>query len=154
VITACDDNAARIWDAGAGRLAVPALFHNGRINHAIISPDNRWALTVADDGVARVWEAATGLPLLPKFQHRGPILDAAFSPDGRSVATAGGDRTVRVWQLVTDARPLDDLQLISRVMGEADIGPLGGLQPLPAKELHRLWLELRRKYPKEFNTGR
>jgi WD40 repeat protein/tRNA A-37 threonylcarbamoyl transferase component Bud32 len=150
VITACDDNAARIWDAASGRLAVPALYHLGRINDAVISPHNRWALTVAEDGVARVWEAASGLPLLPKFRHDGPILDAAFSPDGQRVATAGGDRSVRVWQLLPDMRPLEDLRSLSRVMCEADIDATGGIQPLPAPELLRLWGELRRKYPKDF----
>lgn len=154
VITASDDNVARIWDVVSGKLAAPAMHHEGRINHAHFSPDNRWALTASDEAVARVWDSAKGLPLTPYLRHEGPVADAAFSPDGRRVATASVDGTVRVWQLVPDQRPLDDLLSMSRLYCEAEIDATGGANAMSAQEVLRSWLELRKKYPKEFAPPR
>jgi hypothetical protein len=60
LLTSCYDRAARIWEVGSGRLAVPPLRHEGQVNFAFFSADGSRIVTASDDGTARVWETRTG----------------------------------------------------------------------------------------------
>jgi WD40 repeat protein/serine/threonine protein kinase len=113
LVTASDDNTARIWDAVTGQPVSPPLQHTDKVNQASFSPDGKRVVTASNDSTAQVWDAETGQPvqrLLP--EHSGHVRYAAFSPDGRRVVTVSYNplarsrdmtvyATVRVWDAST-----------------------------------------------------
>ncbi|HEX7837238.1 MAG TPA: hypothetical protein VF469_07225, partial [Kofleriaceae bacterium] len=91
VVTASDDQTARVWDAATGKpLGVP-LTHKATVLSAAFSPDGTRVVTASVDGTARVWDAATSKPLGAPLTHQAKVRSAAFSPDGTRVVTASGD---------------------------------------------------------------
>src|SRR5262249_61369610 len=95
-------------------------------------------------------------PLLPPAdfdlfdnQKRG-VHSAAFSPDGRRVVTASGDAKARIWDMAPDDRPAEDLVALAQLLSGHWIDEGGGVVPLPADELGRLWADLRARYPADF----
>jgi WD40 repeat protein/tRNA A-37 threonylcarbamoyl transferase component Bud32 len=98
VVTASDDNTARVWNAVTGELRFPMpLRHSYHIYRATFSPDGHRIVTASGDKTAKVWDAATGQDLQTLEGHTKSVNDARFSPDGRRVVTASDDDTARVW---------------------------------------------------------
>jgi WD40 repeat protein len=59
VVTAGDDQTARVWDLRApDPAAEPFIFrgHDGRILSLAVCPDSRWMLTGSEDQTARLWD--------------------------------------------------------------------------------------------------
>jgi WD40 repeat protein/energy-coupling factor transporter ATP-binding protein EcfA2 len=101
VVTASDDNTARIWDPATGLPLTPPLAHLGAVYDAAFSPDGTRVVTASTDGTAQVWNAATGRPIGRPLKHHGAVASAVFSPDGEHVVTASADNTARVWDAAT-----------------------------------------------------
>jgi WD40 repeat protein/predicted Ser/Thr protein kinase len=102
VLTAGDDNTARVWDAATGAARFdPPLRHGDFILHASFSRDGRRVVTASADHTARVWDAATGHRVATLAGHAGAVRDARFSPDGDRVVTASDDKTARLWDAAT-----------------------------------------------------
>jgi WD40 repeat protein len=97
IVTASDDEIARVWEATTGRSLATLQGHTDPVTSAAFSPDGKWVVTASDDKIARVWEAATGRSLATLQGHTGTVTSAAFSPDGKWVVTAGADKTARVY---------------------------------------------------------
>jgi WD40 repeat protein len=99
VLTASEDETARLWEAESGKLLATFQGHTDYVDSAVFSPDGRRVLTVSGgDRTARLWEAESG-KLLATFQgHTRWVYSAVFSPDGRHVLTASRDRTARLWE--------------------------------------------------------
>ena len=96
VITADDDNLARIWDARTGKHVLDLDGHAGSVNDARFSPDGHFAVTISSDGTSRIWDARTGAQVeVVSGLARGLVQTARFSPDGARVVTADGV-TVRI----------------------------------------------------------
>jgi Tol biopolymer transport system component/tetratricopeptide (TPR) repeat protein len=125
VVTASEDNTARVWDADGGRPITPPLEHNDEVVYVAFSPDGRRVVTASQDGTARVWDAATGQPVTPSLEHHDKVYDAAFSPDGRRIATASEDNTARVWDAVT-GQPITSALKHSGWVHDAEFSPDGG----------------------------
>jgi WD40 repeat protein/tetratricopeptide (TPR) repeat protein len=91
---------ARVWDAATGRAVTPPFVHEGGLDHAAFSPDERRVVTSGRDRTVRQWEVPTGQPLgAPLPCEHGPA-SVVYSPDGRLVLrTALG--TIRVWDADT-----------------------------------------------------
>jgi WD40 repeat protein len=68
---------------------------------AIISPDDRYALTVSDERLARLWDTKDGHPLSVLRGHASYVASAAFSPDSHRVVTGSWDGSVRIWNVDT-----------------------------------------------------
>ena len=109
VITASEDQVARIWDVATGRPLTPPLEHEGAVISAAFSPDGALVVTSGWDRTARIWDADTGKPRTAPLKHHGVVESAAFSPDSRRVVTASRDGTARIWEATTGmplTRPL------------------------------------------------
>ena len=81
VVTASEDNSARIWDAASGAL-IAALEHGDSVTSAAFSPDGGRVVTASADMTARIWDAADGREIVTLKGHQGPVASATFSPDG------------------------------------------------------------------------
>ena len=101
VVTASNDQTARVWDAATGSPRTAPLQHEGAVEEASFSPDGRKVVTASADHTARVWDAETGAPLTQPLPHGAGVAYASFSPDGRRVVTASLDKTARVWDATT-----------------------------------------------------
>jgi hypothetical protein len=101
IVTASDDNTARIWDAATGNEIAPLEGHSGSLRSAEFSPDGQRIVTASYDNTARIWDAATGKQIAPLEGHTDIVLSAAFSPDGQRIVTAFSDNTARIWDAAT-----------------------------------------------------
>ena len=99
VVTASNNNTAKIWDAATGQ-CLQTLQHNEGVNSAQFSSDNKLVVTASSDRTAKVWDAATG-QCLQTLQHSNLIRSAQFSSDNNLVVTASGDHTAKVWDAAT-----------------------------------------------------
>jgi WD40 repeat protein len=55
VVTASEDNTARVWEADTGKSVGQPLQHAGVVWSAAFSPDGRRVVTASKDTTARVW---------------------------------------------------------------------------------------------------
>jgi len=150
LLTASDDNTARVWDTETGAPVLPPLRHFGSVEVARFSSGGGRVATASADNTGRVWDGVTGEPLTPALGHRGwgRITDAAFSPTGDRFVTAGADGMVRVWPLASSEWPADDLERLAELLAGSRIGAdAGSLVPLDVGTLRRLWDELRGRQP-------
>jgi WD40 repeat protein len=97
VVTACEDNTARLWDATNGREIRTLSGHRGTVESAVFSPNGKSIVTASWDNTARLWDTATGRELRAFIGHSSIVKSAAFSPDGNKVVTASWDTTARLW---------------------------------------------------------
>ncbi len=124
VVTASDDQTARLWDARSGRPLGEPMRHQGTVWSVAFSPDGSRVVTASQDGTARLWDAETGKPLGEPMRHQAPVNDAAFSPDGRRVVTASQDGTARLWDAET-GRPLGEAMRHQGWVNRASFSPDG-----------------------------
>ena len=55
IVTASNDNTARIWDADSGELLHTLTGHTAAVDSANFSPDGRIIVTASNDNTARIW---------------------------------------------------------------------------------------------------
>jgi len=60
IVTASEDQTARVWDANSGTLIIKLQGHTGEVNSASFSPDGSRVVTASNDETARVWDANSG----------------------------------------------------------------------------------------------
>jgi len=101
VVTACNDNTSRVWDATNGQLLETLSGHSGPVNSAAFSLDGERIVTASDDHTAREWDAQNGQLLATLSGHMGDINTAFFSPDGTRIVTASDDNTAKLWDART-----------------------------------------------------
>jgi DNA-binding beta-propeller fold protein YncE len=99
IVTASDDDTAKLWDAVSGKVLVTLEGHTFVVNDAAFSPDGRRVVTASNDTTARVWDGFTGKLIATLDGHGGLVYSAAFSSDGSRIVTASGVGTARVWRL-------------------------------------------------------
>jgi WD40 repeat protein len=88
VLTASEDDTARLWEADSGKLLATFQGHTGRVYSAVFSPDGRRVLTASGDNTARLW----------------PVLPAAIPPPdwcGDFLVWLGGKRIAPDGQIET-----------------------------------------------------
>ncbi|MER9133254.1 trypsin-like peptidase domain-containing protein [Mesorhizobium sp. M0768] len=109
IVTASEDDTARLWDAASGSLLHVLDGHTGPVHAAAFSPDGRTVLTASDDRTARLWDAASGRQLHVLEGHTDTVTAAVFSPDGRTVVTAcsdsaAGESAAQLWDVASGTR--------------------------------------------------
>ena len=98
IVTASDDNTARIWDAETGREQAVLRGHQLPLSGAEFSPDSSRVLTYAHDYTTRVYDSRTGRRVaVLRDPNDNRIQSARFSPDGRRIATSTFINTAFVW---------------------------------------------------------
>jgi len=102
MLTASDDETARLWDA-TGRLVAVLGEHEDRVRFAAFSPDGDRIVTASDDMTARLW-TGDGTPVAVLRGHEDYVVFATFSKSGRRILTVSWDRTARLWN--ADGKPL------------------------------------------------
>ncbi len=97
IVTASDDNTARVWDSQSGELIQTLEGHQASVFNASFSPDGSRIVTASDDNTARVWDSQSGELIQTLEGHQAGVRNASFSPDGSRIVTASYDNTARVW---------------------------------------------------------
>ena len=109
ILTASDDQTARLWSSADGKLIATLTGHTGKVIVAIFSPDGQRVVTTSLDHTARVWSAVDGHLLAILRGHTDAVWTPAFSPDSERILTPSSDHTVKVWN-ASDGRLLATLQ--------------------------------------------
>ncbi len=98
IVTASNDNSAKIWDVQSGRLLLTLMGHADGVNYAMYSPDGKSVITGSNDNSAKIWDAHNG-----KLLHSlgaGQSFDASYSPDSKRIVTASNrDNTAKIWDV-------------------------------------------------------
>jgi uncharacterized protein with WD repeat len=97
IVTASDDQTARIWDAKSGKMLRTFSGHTNVVQSAFFSPDAKKIATADTDKTVQIWNVESGR-LLQTLEDGFPIFPLdPFSPDGKKIVTAGTDKTVQIW---------------------------------------------------------
>ena len=118
LVTAGEDNTARIWDTTSARPRSAwfapierrgpirtLIGHTNAVEGVALSVDERRVLTMSRlDHTARLWDADSGQQIAVFSSGRSEMGQAIFSPDGRRVLTLTGEQ-IRLWD-AADGRPL------------------------------------------------
>jgi WD40 repeat protein len=99
ILTASQDNTARVWEVATGKPLSPPLRHQDAVYAVAFSRDGKIAVTGSHDKTARMWESATGRPLGPPLRHPDRVDAVAISPDGTTVVTGCDDGIARLWEV-------------------------------------------------------
>jgi WD40 repeat protein len=129
IVTAAEDNTARIWDTATAKEIAVLRGHENVLVSAAFSPDGLRIVTAAYDGIARIWDAATEREIAVLRGHEGDVRSAAFSPSGLRIVTASGDKTARIWDVRFATMSIEDLVV------EACTRRLRGLTKLTRDEM-------------------
>jgi WD40 repeat protein len=95
------DYAARLWDAGSGKLLRCYPMHQAEITAVAISRDGRFIFAGDALGCCTLWESSGKLCWEHKSGHIRDVKAAAFLPGGRRILTASSDHTVVQWDVAT-----------------------------------------------------
>jgi WD40 repeat protein len=106
LITASEDNLAKVWDASTGEEKKVLKGHTAWVRSATFSPNDNFALTASQDRTARVWDLRPATPqVILNVPHDYSVRWAAFDQDGTNFATAAADGLVRVWSMDVLGKP-------------------------------------------------
>jgi WD40 repeat protein/serine/threonine protein kinase len=101
VVTASNDQTAKVWDAHTGKELLTLKGHTTWVASAAFSPDGDRIVTGSYDQTAKVWDAHTGKELLTLKGHTFGVRCVAFSPDGTRILTGSEDNMAKVWDAQT-----------------------------------------------------
>ena len=107
VLTASEDQSARVWDVTTGKQLLLLAGHDGGVWDAEYSPNGALIATTGQDGTVRLWDAKTGKPQRTWQAHDDRVRTLAFSPDGTRLVTASQDGTARVWRVADGVKQLE-----------------------------------------------
>lgn len=101
LVSAGDDEVARLWLARTQQSLGTFAGHLGLIWDACFSADGQMLLTASRDATARLWHVASRNEMFVLSGHLDQVRKVAFSPDGRQLMTASRDMTARIWDSTT-----------------------------------------------------
>lgn len=110
LLTAGNDNTARIWNLYDGASVRVFRGHSGWVAAACFSPDERFVATASHDADVKLWDVQNYRESIPLVGHAKDVLTCAFDPGGEFVMTGGLDRVVKLWDLRTgqEVRTFDE----------------------------------------------
>ena len=100
ILSASNDNSARIWCVSSGRELCKLEGHKQAVVFAKFSPDGKHVLTVSKDGEGIIWSSQKGVAvtIIPQRNIRATIKCATYCPDGKRILSALSDYTIAVWK--------------------------------------------------------
>ena len=98
ILTASEDNTARLWDIATGR---EVRQFNIKGKYSTFAPDGRSVLVFGVEGKPSMLDVATGQELRQFGQRGDGERSADFSPDGRMILTTEREDSVRLWDVAT-----------------------------------------------------
>ncbi len=101
VLTASEDNTARLFDAKSGLQLQVFRGHTAQVNDIAFSPDGKLVLTGSSDQTAHLWDTTTGKEIQTFTGHTNIVITVAFSLDGKQILTGSEDKTLRLWDIQT-----------------------------------------------------
>ena len=124
LVTACSDNAARVFDLASGQELYKLNGHTEQLQYAEYSPNGMLIVTSSDDGSIGLWDAQDGNAIQIIPAHDGSVFSAKFSQDGSQIVSAGEDGTAAVWD-VNSGKELFRLTGHERAVRFASFSPDG-----------------------------
>lgn len=99
VITASEDNTARIWNAATGEELSVLAGHTARVTSVAFAPgpEPARAVTASQDGAVKLWDTRESKEILTLDGHTREVTSVAFSPNGDYVLTASEDGRAILW---------------------------------------------------------
>jgi WD40 repeat protein len=137
LVTAGEDNSARIWDAHDGRI-LASVSHQHDVTCCAIRSDSLLIATGSADKTARVWDARTGEPVSPPLRHSDHVIYVGFRPGGKELVTVSADARIRTWVL-DEARSKDALLHLARATGGQKIDNEGAPIALTSTQIEGEW---------------
>jgi WD40 repeat protein/serine/threonine protein kinase len=103
VLTAGDDETARLWESPSGNPIGRPMQNMGKVHAAVFSPDGKQIATASESeiGTARLWDGLTGRSLNKIFRHVSPVTALTFSPDNKRVVTGDKNGALRTWDIAS-----------------------------------------------------
>jgi RNA polymerase sigma factor (sigma-70 family) len=92
----------QVWDTATGKERKRLEGHQGEVNYAVFSPDDRRVASGGAAGVIKFWDLRTG-KVVRQINEPGKTesLCGAFCPGGRRFASGGRDGNIRLWDAET-----------------------------------------------------
>ncbi len=126
IVTASDDQTARIWSGATGREIRRFEGHTGAVNSAAFSPDGQTIVTASDDQTARLWEVETGRELQRFEGHNAEVTAAAFASQGQIIVTSSHDQSTRLWD-VTSGKEIQHFENHTAAINSLDSRDIGSV---------------------------
>jgi WD40 repeat protein len=118
VLSWASDGKVRLWHAGDGSPAAPAMRHDDKVYGAVFSRDGRSILSWSRlDDTARLWSVADGCERIPPLRHEGHLNGACFDTEQARILTWGDYGTARLWSAATGEPVVDPLVHEGEVLG-------------------------------------
>ena len=103
IISASEDNTARVWLLRTGKCIMTYTGHTKRVNDCDIHPTfalknkEACAVTCSGDCTLRLWSGASDRYLVMLQGHAEPVYRATFSSTGGVIVSCSEDATIRTW---------------------------------------------------------
>lgn len=99
VVTASQDNTAKLWNVKNGSLIATLGGHTGLVKTARFNVTGDKIVTASWDSTAKIWNGEDGSVIHTLSGHANKVSSAQFNVAGTMVVTASGDRTAKVWRV-------------------------------------------------------
>lgn len=131
----------RLWQIPTSTPLCDYLSHPDNIVRLQFSADGRVLFADASNGPfsSRVWDGRTGEPLGPPRLPGMQTSDAIMGADGRYLALRSGDNRVFAVELKEDARSVDEIYRISKLLSARIVDAAGTSVPVTKSELIEGW---------------
>jgi WD40 repeat protein/tetratricopeptide (TPR) repeat protein len=143
IVTAGDDNTARVWSAAHGTPLTPPMQGSG--SAFAVSADQQLLATVVGPAVY-VWDLNTGELVTPAIMHPHDVYEVAFDSLSLQLLTNSGEMWF-VWDLSPDRRELSELTHWSTVVALQRLDAAGGRSSVRSLDAVADWNELRAARP-------
>ncbi len=140
------DGNIRLWDLVTGLPIGNSLKHEGPIQDCSFSPKGEALFVAYQDGGWQWWDTRTGEAISEEVQDGTLVRAMGFDPSENYVKLLGKDGTLTKidadW--VSPQADPERLLLASQVAGRCQVNSQGSLDPVPADQWVRLWVQYRK----------